>query len=99
MLSSSFQFFSSKAALIFIPALILSFPPQTGFAGTFVSFGPQSYQRQSGSPVTVTNSFTVLNPNTSYTLQIYNGGLTDGEFEKVGSSVIAINGVQVVGPN
>jgi len=96
---SPFPISSCKAAFMFIAAVFFSFPPETGFAGTFVSFGPQSYQRQSGSPVTVTNSFTVLNPSTTYTLQIYNGGLTAGKFERVSSSVIAINGVQVVGPN
>jgi hypothetical protein len=42
---------------------------------------------------------TVFNPNTTYVLQIHNGGLTDGEFEKVSSSVISLNGVQIVGPN
>jgi hypothetical protein len=85
-----------------LPALIVAlslYAPSIGSAGNFTAFGPQSYQRQSGTPVTVTNNFTVLNPNTSYTLQIYNGGLTDGEFEKVSSSVVALNGVQIVGPN
>ena len=99
MFPSPFPVSSCKAAFIFIAAVFFSFPPETSFAGTFVSFGPQSYQRQGGSPVTVTNSFTVLSPSTTYTLQIYNGGLTAGKFERVSSSVIAINGVQVVGPN
>ena len=86
-------------AFVSIVSMLLTFLPSTGFPGTFVAFGPQSHTRGTGSPVTVTNAFTVLNPNTTYALQIYNGGLTDGEFEKVSSSVISINGVQVVGPN
>ena len=67
---------------LLLVTLYLSFC-SVGFSGTFVAFGPESYQRGSGSPITVTHSFTVLNPNTAYTLKIYNGGLADGEFEKV----------------
>ncbi len=33
-------------------------------AGTFTAFGPQTYQRGTGDPVTVTNTFTVRNPAT-----------------------------------
>jgi len=72
--------------------------PAAGRAGTFVAFGPAIYQRGTGSPVTVESAFGILNPFTSYTLQIYNGGLQDGDFEKVSSSVIALNGANVVGP-
>ncbi len=73
--------------------------PSTAAAGTFVAFGPENYVRGTGDPVPVTKSFTVLNPNTSYTIRINNGGLTDGEFEPVSSSVFVLNGVQIVGPN
>ncbi|MGH7831720.1 MAG: hypothetical protein ACREP8_16260, partial [Candidatus Binatia bacterium] len=83
----------------FLTAAVLISLPSAAFSGNFVAFGPQSYTRGSGSPVTVTNSFAVLNPNTTYTLKIYNSGLTDGEFEKVSSSVISLNGVQIAGPN
>ena len=44
-------------------------------AGTFTPFGPQSYVRGTGAPVTVTDSFTALNPATQYTLKAFNGGL------------------------
>jgi RHS repeat-associated protein len=83
-------------AIVAVFFLFSSFPV---FAGTFIAFGPQSYQRGTGDPVTVTNSFTVLNPSTTYTLRINNGGLVDGEFELVSSSVFVSNGVEIVGPN
>src|SRR5574341_1102489 len=88
-----------RAALVCVVAVFSTFFPSKVFPGSFVVFGPQNYIRGSGNPVPVTNIFTVLNPNTTYTLQIYNGGLVDGEFEKVSSSVITMNGVQIVGPN
>ena len=87
-----------KYALVGIASFALSLA-SLSYAGTFVAFGPESYQRESGSPVTVTNNFTVLNPNTTYTIRINNGGLENSEFELVSSSIISLNGVQVVGPN
>src|SRR5258708_4893472 len=68
-------------------------------AGTFTPFGHQNYVRGTGAPVTVTNSFTVLNPSTQYTLQAFNGGLQNDQSEFVSSTVVTINGVQVLGPN
>ena len=84
-------------ALIFLVGLA-SFPLHA-WAGIFTAFGPEVYKRDTGSPVTVTDSFTISNPNTTYTLQIYNGGLEDDEFEEVSSSIISLNGIQVVSPN
>jgi hypothetical protein len=68
-------------------------------AGTWNAFGPKTYTRGTGAPVTVTDNFSVLNPSTQFTLHIMNGGLTNSSTELVSSSVILINGVQVVGPN
>lgn len=99
MVASAFRISYCKAAIVFITPLLFSFMPQKALAGTFAAFGPQNYTRDSGSPVTVTHGFAVINPSVSYTLQIYNGGLEDGAFEKVSSSVISLNGVQIVGPN
>jgi hypothetical protein len=83
----------------FFAFLILALSASHLSAGTFIAFGPESYTRGSGTPVTVTNSFTVLNPNAEYTLQINNGGLIDGELKLVSSSIFTLNGVQVVGPS
>jgi PKD repeat protein len=92
----------SSSAVLRIPlftSLILALSVSPLLAGTFTAFGPESFNRGSGSPVTETRNFTILNPNTEYTLRINNGGLEDGEFEKVSSSVITLNGVQIVGPD
>lgn len=64
-------------------------------AGTFQAFGPENVTRATGKPVPVTKNFTVLNPNTSYTIRINNGGVS-GEFAKVSSAVILLNGAQIV---
>jgi hypothetical protein len=68
------------------------------FGGTFVALQPANFVRDTGNPVAVTTSFTVLNPNTAYTLHIDNGG-AQGEFARVSSAVILLNGVQVAGPS
>src|SRR4029077_5271668 len=68
-------------------------------AGTFTAFGPQTYVRDTGAPVTVTNTFTVLNPNTQYTLRVHNGGLVDSSTERVSSTTVSLNGVVIVAPN
>lgn len=66
-------------------------------AGTFTAFGPQDYTRGTGDPVTVTTNFSVLNPNTQYTLKAFNGGLQDNLTELVSSGFVTVNGVQVLG--
>src|SRR5690349_10351491 len=71
----------------------------TCFAGTFTAFGPQVYVRATGTPVTVTNTFTVLNPNTQYTLRVHNGGLVDSSTDRVSSTTVTVNGVIIVAPN
>ncbi|HEX7284991.1 MAG TPA: hypothetical protein VF532_02355, partial [Candidatus Angelobacter sp.] len=70
-----------------------------GWAGTFTAYGPQVYVRDTGAPVTVTNTFSVLNPNTQYTLRVVNGGLVDAVNDLVSSTVISVNGVVIVAPN
>src|SRR5438876_7345720 len=69
------------------------------YAGTFTVFGPKNYVRTTGAPVTVTDTFAVLNPSTQYTLKAFNGGLQNTQTELVSSSVVTINGVQVLGPS
>src|SRR5438876_6503174 len=69
------------------------------YAGTFTVFGPKNYVRGTGAPVTVTDTFAVLNPATQYTLKAFNGGLQNTQTELVSSSVVTLNGVQVLGPS
>ena len=66
-------------------------------AGTFVAFGPADYIRSTKKPISVTDSFSILNPNTSYTLHVYNGGKYSQAQDKVSAAVIRLNGAEVVG--
>ncbi|MDY6855224.1 MAG: hypothetical protein SWO11_11060 [Thermodesulfobacteriota bacterium] len=70
-------------------------------ANEFTVFGPQNYVRETGGPGVVTDNFSVSNPNTQFTLKVYNGGLEDdtsiGEY--VSSSEIRVNGALIVGPS
>jgi len=79
-------------------AVILALFPAQGHAGTWVAFGPKSYTRGTGAPVTVTDTFTLLNPTTRYTLKAFNGGLQNDQTELVSNSIVILNGVQVIGP-
>ena len=69
-----------------------------GQAATFPVFGPELLQRTSGTPNRFEFRFDVPNTALPYTLHIYNGGLSDDTYEKVSSSVISLNGTQIVGP-
>jgi hypothetical protein len=79
-------------------AVLVALFPSLTHAGTWVAF-QNSYTRGTGAPVTVTNTFTLLNPATQYTLKAFNGGLQNASTELVSSSVVMLNGVQVLGPN
>jgi hypothetical protein len=79
-------------------ALLSALLPSLTRAGTWVAF-QNSYTRGTGAPVTVTDTFTLLNPATQYTLKAFNGGLQNDTTEMVSSSVVYLNGAQVVGPN
>ena len=68
------------------------------YAGTFTTFGPKAFTRGSGSPVAETASFNIKNPNTTYTLKVYNGGI-NSEYSKVSSAVISLNGTAIYGPS
>src|SRR5215469_232205 len=83
----------------FVAVLVVALFPSTGHAGTWVAFGPKTYTRGTGAPVTVTDTFTLLNPATTYTLKVFNGGLQDNQTELVSNSIVILNGVQVIGPN
>jgi hypothetical protein len=53
---------SSKHKIGIATFLFFLLLPLPLLAGTFTAFGPQNYIRGTGTPVTVTNSFSVLNP-------------------------------------
>src|SRR5260221_1461181 len=92
---------NAHAVCLKVPILAAAFFAATSLlsAGTFTAFGPKNYTRGTGAPVTVTDTFSVLNPKTQYTLRAFNGGVQNSQAELVSSSVITVNGVQVLGPN
>jgi hypothetical protein len=79
-------------------ALLVALVPSLAHAGTWVAFGPKIYTRGTGAPVTVTYTFTLLNPATQYTLKAFNGGMQNDTTDLVSNSVVLLNGVQVIGP-
>jgi len=68
------------------------------FAATFTARPPENFVRGSGQPATVTRTFTVLDPTTTFTLVIHNGGLNN-EFRRVSSAVVTVNDREVAGPS
>lgn len=93
----------ATGGLLLLFSLWLSFVSQPVAAGEtstgqFNAFGPENFVRGFGSPVIEERTFTVLNPNTQYALRIDNGGV-NGEFTRVSSATVSLNGVQIVGPN
>jgi RHS repeat-associated protein len=80
----------SAASATSLPSLVTS-----GNCGrpvcTWLPFGPEAYTRGTGDPVTVSSTFSILNPGSQYTLHVDNSG--------VSSAVISLNGVQVLGPS
>src|SRR5579864_1299596 len=80
-------------------AVLLVAGTSTSRAGTFPVFGPENYTRGTGAPVTVTSNFSVANTNTQFTLKAFNGGLENTSTELVSSTVVTLNGVQVLGPS
>ncbi len=90
--------FKPFASLLIILLLFIFLIPSLAWSGEFTAFGPQSYTREPGPPITLTNNFSVLNPNTEFSLRVYNGGLEDTEAELISSMVISLNGTKVVWP-
>jgi hypothetical protein len=89
----------TNISLLAVAAVVLVLFPSLGNAGTWLPFGPKTYTRGTGAPVTVADTFMVLNPATQYKLKAFNGGLQDNQNELVSGSVVILNGVQVIGPN
>lgn len=59
-------------------------------------FGPKTYYRSDGDPLTATDTFTVADPAHAYWLLITNG---EGDAHRVCSGTIWLNGVEVVSPS
>src|SRR6266481_2070821 len=68
-------------------------------AGTFTAFGPKTYVRQTGTPVTVTDTFSAVDPSVHYSLRVTNSRAASGKDEEVSRAFVTINGVQVIDPS
>jgi hypothetical protein len=62
-----------------------------GVAAESVVFGPETFRRDTGPPVTATRTFTVTRPERPYVLRVRSDGVASG--------VIAVNGQPLLGPN
>ena len=86
------------AALLSGTSQLLGAP--VALTGTFTAFGPQSYQRGSGSAAPIVTPFTMPNPSTTFTLIISNGGRAGARTGEQGSSaIITLNAVIVSAQN
>lgn len=56
--------------------------PDESHACSFTAFGPKDYILTSGKPTTVKENFSILDPNTHYTLHLYNGGKNNQHHSK-----------------
>src|SRR5205823_3281032 len=72
-------------------ALIALIAVHSAWAATFVVFGPQTFVRSTGEPVTESRTFQILNAADPLTLTVLNHGVT--------SAVISINGQTILAPD
>lgn len=76
-----------------IPALLCS---AQVFAGNFTVYGAQLYERGRGTPDVVVSTFSVVNPNAPYYVELVNG---PGGGARVSSAVIKVNGTDIITPD
>lgn len=63
-----------KRSIFFLTLFSLLLISPLAQAGEFNAFGPISYQRGTGTPITETTTFSVKDPTAPYVIRIYNGG-------------------------
>jgi hypothetical protein len=79
-------------------AALLALAALPALAGTFTALAPQTYTRDTGSPVEKHYGFAIKNPSVPYRLRVENGaGSTDAKM--TASAIIKINGVTIFGTN
>ena len=86
----------AQSLLLSAVILFLNGAASTSHAGTFTAFDPQDFTRGNGKPVVESTTFSIKNPDTSYTLNIYNGG-AGSEYKKVSSAIVELNGSNLFG--
>lgn len=70
------------------------------YAGSYLLVPGQQFYRETGAPVTQVLPFTAVDTASSYTINLYNGGLEDYQIvgELVSSSTITLNGTEIFSP-
>lgn len=58
----------------------------------------KTYLREAAAPETVTDTFSVLNPATTWVLRVVNGSPNDPRTPRISSATISLNGSQVLRP-
>ena len=83
---------------LFAPLLFFWFllVPGLSFGQGAVIFGPETFTRGAGKPVTFTRTFEAPDPSLTYTLRVQNG--QDGA-RRVSSASLSINGTQILRPS
>ncbi len=80
-----------------VTALLVVAFPLVSWAGEFIVFGPENFVRDRAKPFPENQTFTIPNAPTEYRLRIFNGG-EHGEFKRVSSAIVWLNGARIVGP-
>ncbi|MCB1032512.1 MAG: hypothetical protein KDD47_01605, partial [Acidobacteria bacterium] len=82
-----------------VPLLLLGFlgPAASSGAVETALLGPEDFQRQAGPPRTETRTFSLSGASAPFLLHIDNGG-DQGQFRRVSSAVVTLNGAVVVAP-
>jgi hypothetical protein len=67
-------------------------------ANGYLAFGPKTYTRSTGAPVTIVDDFTYPRPGDICLAKVYNAGLP-ATYERVSSAIILFNGQDVFTPD
>jgi hypothetical protein len=76
--------------------LFLAISNESLAADALTIFGPKTYLRSTGAPADIRDAFEAAHMLPSGTLRIQNGG--NGQFDRVTSAVVTVNGQQVLRP-
>lgn len=88
-----------KMNFALLAVLAFNFFSSSDVFATDIVFGPVTCQRGTGAPTVFNYSFAVPEPSRGFIFKVYNGGLDDTIYELVSSSVVVLNGAQILGPN
>lgn len=85
--------------IFFFAFIVISLISPTIATASDLVFGPITCLRGTGAPTVFEYSFAAPEPSRGFIFKVYNGGLEDTTYELVSSSVITLNGAEILGPN